>query len=104
MKTIGFIIIFGFLIIRYISGPAIESIEAVDPAKTGFLGGLGMPIVFSWIAAAFAAALLAWIIGKVTLGLRSDYLAIATLGISEIVIAVLNPTNATQPRINTANY
>ena len=48
-----------------------------------------MPIVFSWIAAAFAAALLAWIIGKVTLGLRSDYLAIATLGISEIVIAVL---------------
>jgi branched-chain amino acid transport system permease protein len=29
------------------------------------------------------------VIGKVALGLRSDYLAIATLGISEIVIAVL---------------
>ncbi|MFB1016809.1 MAG: branched-chain amino acid ABC transporter permease, partial [Burkholderiaceae bacterium] len=29
------------------------------------------------------------VIGKVTLGLRSDYLAIATLGISEIIIAVL---------------
>ena len=86
---IALIIIIGFLVVRYISGPAIENIEAVDPAKTGFLGGLGMPIVFSWIAAAFAAALLAWIIGKVTLGLRSDYLAIATLGISEIVIAVL---------------
>jgi branched-chain amino acid transport system permease protein len=28
-------------------------------------------------------------VGKITLGLRSDYLAIATLGISEIVIAVL---------------
>ena len=28
-------------------------------------------------------------IGKITLGLRSDYLAIATLGISEIIIAVL---------------
>ena len=48
-----------------------------------------MPIIFSWVIAAFAAAFLAWIIGKVTLGLRSDYLAIATLGISEIVIAVL---------------
>ncbi|MDA0722471.1 MAG: branched-chain amino acid ABC transporter permease, partial [Proteobacteria bacterium] len=31
----------------------------------------------------------AWIIGKTALGLRSDYLAIATLGISEIIIAVL---------------
>jgi branched-chain amino acid transport system permease protein len=36
----------------------------------------------------FAAAA-AWAVGKVTLGLRSDYLAIATLGISEIIIAVL---------------
>jgi branched-chain amino acid transport system permease protein len=35
------------------------------------------------------AASVAWVIGKVTLGLRSDYLAIATLGISEIIIAVL---------------
>jgi branched-chain amino acid transport system permease protein len=35
------------------------------------------------------AAGAAWIIGKITLGLRSDYLAIATLGISEIIIALL---------------
>jgi branched-chain amino acid transport system permease protein len=32
---------------------------------------------------------IAYFIGKITLGLRSDYLAIATLGISEIVIAIL---------------
>ena len=31
----------------------------------------------------------AWIVGKVALGLRSDYLAIATLGISEIIVAIL---------------
>ena len=31
----------------------------------------------------------AWVVGKITLGLRSDYLAIATLGISEIIIAIL---------------
>ena len=32
---------------------------------------------------------MAWVVGKITLGLRSDYLAIATLGISEIIVAVL---------------
>lgn len=75
--------------LKYFYGPSVDIIESIDPSKTGFLGGFGQPIVLSWIVAAFAAALLAWIIGKVTLGLRSDYLAIATLGISEIVIAVL---------------
>ena len=37
----------------------------------------------------FFAAGLAYIVGKVALGLRADYLAIATLLISEIVIAVI---------------
>jgi len=40
------------------------------------------------VGGVFAAGA-AWIIGKTALGLRSDYLAIATLGISEIIIAVL---------------
>ena len=75
--------------LKYFYGPSVDIIESINPSKTGFLGGFGQPIVLSWIVAAFAAALLAWVIGKVTLGLRSDYLAIATLGISEIVIAVL---------------
>jgi branched-chain amino acid transport system permease protein len=35
------------------------------------------------------AAGAAWIVGKTALGLRSDYLAIATLGIAEIIIAIL---------------
>ena len=35
------------------------------------------------------AAGAAWLIGKAALGLRADYLAIATLGIAEIIIAVL---------------
>jgi branched-chain amino acid transport system permease protein len=65
------------------------AIEAVEPAKTGFLGGLGLPILFSWIAGGVAAAGLAWLIGRIALGLRSDYFAIATLGISEIMISIL---------------
>ena len=86
---ITFIIIAGIIILRLISAPAIESIEAVSPATTGFLGGLGLPIMFSWIVGAFFAGALAFIIGKIALGLRADYLAIATLLISEIVIAVV---------------
>ena len=86
---IASIIIAGLIILRIVSGPAIHSIEAVEPAKTGFLGGLGLPIIFSWIAGAFFAGGLAYIIGKIALGLRADYLAIATLLISEIVISVI---------------
>ena len=83
------IIVLGFALLNKYYDPAVSAIEGVEPAKTGFLGGFGMPIIFSWIVGGFFAAGLAWIIGKVTLGLRSDYLAIATLGISEIIIAVL---------------
>lgn len=86
---IVFVILLAAIGLGNFYGPSVNLIEDINPAKTGFLGGLGMPIISSWIAAAFAAAFLAWIIGTVTLGLRSDYLAIATLGISEIVIAVL---------------
>ncbi len=86
---IGSIILIGLIILRLVSEPAIHSIEGVDPAKTGFLGGLGLPIMFSWVVGAFFAGALAFIVGKVALGLRADYLAIATLLISEIVIAVI---------------
>jgi branched-chain amino acid transport system permease protein len=68
---------------------AVKAIEGVNPASQGFLGGMGLPIIFSWLVGGILAAGVAWVIGKITLGLRSDYLAIATLGISEIIIAVL---------------
>ncbi len=86
---LSLVILFGLFVIRKYFAEATSAIEAVNPAKTGFLGGLGLPIVFSWIVGGFLAAGVAWMIGKITLGLRSDYLAIATLGISEIVIAIL---------------
>ena len=79
----------GLFLTRYFLDPAVAAIEAVDPAKTGFLGGMGMPIILSWLVGGVVAAGIAWCIGKVALGLRADYLAIATLGISEIIIAVL---------------
>jgi branched-chain amino acid transport system permease protein len=87
--SISALIIAAIIIIRVTAEPGIEKIEAVNPATTGFLGGFGLPIIFSWIVGALFAGGLAFIVGKVALGLRADYLAIATLLISEIVIAII---------------
>ena len=87
--SIAALFIAAIIIIRVTAEPGIEKIEAVNPATTGFLGGFGLPIIFSWIVGALFAGGLAFIVGKVALGLRADYLAIATLLISEIVIAII---------------
>jgi branched-chain amino acid transport system permease protein len=83
------ILIVGFILIRTFFDPAVAAIEAVNPAHAGYLGGLGLPILFSWAVGGVFAAGAAWIVGKISLGLRSDYLAIATLGIAEIIIAII---------------
>ncbi len=87
--ALGAIIVVGLFATRFFLDPAVAAIEAVNPAKTGYLGGMGLPIIFSWAFGGVVAAGIAWCIGKVALGLRADYLAIATLGISEIILAVL---------------
>ena len=79
----------GFFLYRALLDPAVQAVEAVNPALQGNLGGLGLPIILAWPVGGLFAAGSAWIIGKAALGLRSDYLAIATLGISEIIIAIL---------------
>lgn len=86
---IALVILVGVVISRYVLDPGVAAIEAVNPASTGYLGGLGLPAVFAWIVGGLLAAGAAWLIGKIALGLRSDYLAIATLGISEILVAVM---------------
>ena len=83
------VVIIGYLITRYYFSEAADLIEKVDPAITGYLGGFGLPVAFSWVVGGLAAAGAAWWIGKITLGLRTDYLAIATLGISEIILYVI---------------
>ncbi len=82
-------LIVGFFVFRDLLDPAVEAVEAINPAATGYLGGLGLPVLVAWPVGGLFAAGAAWVIGKTALGLRSDYLAIATLGIAEIIIAVL---------------
>ena len=93
------ILIGGFFIYRPVFDGGVAAVEAVDAAGTGYLGGLnfgganykdwGFMTLISWPTGGLLAAGVAWLIGKTALGLRSDYLAIATLGISEIIIAVM---------------
>jgi branched-chain amino acid transport system permease protein len=83
------ILIVGFFLYRAVFDPAVSAVEAINPASTGNIGGLGLPILMAWPVGGLLAAGVAWVIGKTALGLRSDYLAIATLGIAEIIIAVM---------------
>ncbi|MEO1778182.1 MAG: branched-chain amino acid ABC transporter permease [Pseudomonadota bacterium] len=91
VRTVGLlaILIVGFFVYRAVFDGGVQAVEAVNPANAGYLGGLGLPVLVAWPVGGLLAAGAAWIIGKTALGLRSDYLAIATLGIAEIIIAVL---------------
>lgn len=90
-RTLGTaaVLIGGLILFRSVFDPAVLAVEANNPATAGNLGGLGLPVLLAWPAGGILAAAAAWAIGKTALGLRSDYLAIATLGIAEIIIAVL---------------
>jgi branched-chain amino acid transport system permease protein len=83
------VLVGGFFAFRAVFDPSVAAVEAFNPATAGNLGGLGLPVLLAWPAGGLLAAAAAWAIGKTALGLRSDYLAIATLGIAEIIIAVM---------------
>lgn len=94
------ILVVGFFLFRAVFDGGVTAIEAINPAGTGYLGGLnpggaenykawGLITILAWPAGGLLAAGAAWVIGKTALGLRSDYLAIATLGIAEIIIALI---------------
>ncbi|MGB4829469.1 MAG: branched-chain amino acid ABC transporter permease [Paracoccaceae bacterium] len=87
--AVALVLIVAYFIYRAILDPAVSAVEANNPAQAGHLGGLGLNSILAWPVGALMAAAAAWVIGKIALGLREDYLAIATLGIAEIIIAVL---------------
>ncbi len=87
--TVAAVLIAGFFLYRAIFDPAVTAIEAFDPATHGNIGGFGLNSIWAWPVGGLFAAIAAWAIGKISLGLREDYLAIATLGIAEIVITAI---------------
>ncbi|MCH2095792.1 MAG: branched-chain amino acid ABC transporter permease, partial [Rhodobacteraceae bacterium] len=87
--AVAAILVGGFFLYRAVFDPGVAAVEKINPAATGYLGGLGLPVLLAWPLGGVLAAGAAWVIGKTALGLRSDYLAIATLGIAEIIIAIM---------------
>ncbi|MGV6847811.1 MAG: branched-chain amino acid ABC transporter permease [Marinibacterium sp.] len=91
VRTLAMLVILvgGFFLYRAVFDPAAQAVEKVNPALEGYLGGLNLPVLVAWPVGGLLAAGAAWLIGKTALGLRADYLAIATLGIAEIILAVM---------------
>lgn len=87
--AVAVILIGGFFLYRAVFDPAVTAIETYDPATYGNIGGFGLNSIWAWPVGALFAAVAAWAIGKIALGLREDYLAIATLGIAEIIITAI---------------
>ena len=64
---------------------AYTSALLTSPATPGRFGGFGLPIAMGWIMAMVVAASAAWLIGRITLRLRADYLAITTFGVATVI-------------------
>lgn len=86
--AVGAIMVGGFFLFRAVFDPNVTAVEAINPQNAGNVGGLGLPSLVAWPVGGLLAAAAAWGIGKTALGLRSDYLAIATLGIAEIIVSI----------------
>ncbi|NGM46655.1 branched-chain amino acid ABC transporter permease [Rhodobacter sp. SGA-6-6] len=87
--ALALFLLVAFFIYRGLLDPAVLAVEANNPAQAGHIGGLGLNSLWAWPVGALLAAAAAWVIGKIALGLREDYLAIATLGIAEIIVALM---------------
>ena len=75
----------GFMAIGgYVSAVLLMRGPSEDPYRLFFVGSIAM--------GAFAAALAGWLVGKPSLRLRGDYLAIVTLGFGEIIRVVIENT------------
>lgn len=81
----GFAGMFNLGIGAFFALGAYASAIVTTPETSQHLGGLGLPMVVGCLTAMAAAGTVAFLIGLVTVKLRSDYLAIATIGIAEII-------------------
>lgn len=69
-------------------GAYASSVMTVAPNEA-FVGGFNAPVIVGILMAMLLSGGLAFFVGFITLPLRSDYLAIASIGIAEIVRLVL---------------
>ncbi|MBO9127528.1 MULTISPECIES: branched-chain amino acid ABC transporter permease [unclassified Rhizobium] len=83
--------LFNVGIAAFVAIGAYVSALLTTPDAPGRFGGFDMPIAIGWLGGALFAGLAAWLVGALTIRLRSDYLAIATFGVAVTVqLCVLN--------------
>lgn len=85
----GFTGLFNLGVAGFFAVGAYGSAIVTSPAVEGRLGGFEMPVALGLVAGGAIAAAVAWPIGRLTLRLKADYLAIGTIGIAEILRLVL---------------
>ena len=88
-KLKGVIVLTGLIVAFFLFNHQLLPVAKLIESEAGFIGGFGLPVLVGWVAGGLAAAVVAYWVGKACLGLRADYLAIATLGIAEIIKAIL---------------
>ncbi|MFT6659061.1 branched-chain amino acid ABC transporter permease [Maritalea sp.] len=88
-KLRGFLLVIAWAVAYVVYRSQIDPAARLIEAEADFVGGLGLPAIFGWIFGGIMAGIVAYIIGKICLGLRTDYLAIATIGVSEIIRALI---------------
>jgi branched-chain amino acid transport system permease protein len=68
------------------------------------LGGFGMPIPVGLLLAAIVAGATGWAVAKICVRLKSDYLAMASIGIAEILrLIIVNEERITNGSLGIAN-
>lgn len=83
--------LFNVGIAAFVAIGAYVSALLTTPETPDRFGGFDLPIAIGWLGGALAAGLAAWLVGALTIRLRSDYLAIATFGVAvSVQLCVLN--------------
>ncbi|MEP9399218.1 branched-chain amino acid ABC transporter permease [Mesorhizobium sp. KR2-14] len=77
--------LFNVGIAGFVAIGAYVSALLTTPETANRFGGFDMPILVGWLGGSLVAALLAFLIGALTIRLRADYLAIATFGVAVTV-------------------
>jgi len=83
---------------------AYASAIVTTQASEKHLGGFGLPIPVGLVVAAVVAGLTGWAVAKICVRLKSDYLAMASIGIAEILrLVIVNESWITNGSLGIAN-
>jgi branched-chain amino acid transport system permease protein len=83
---------------------AYASAIMTTPASDKHLGGFAMPIPVGLLVAALVAGITGWAVAKICIRLKSDYLAMASIGIAEILrLIIVNESWLTNGSLGISN-